>query len=184
MSDAMLTQVALKTRTRGFTYQLICYLARLHHDEYGYAWPGIAHLAGHFRVSERTIQRHLATLERLGELCVERVRGRGLNNRFYLLIAGVRPPQKGDRLARKGDRLSARGDLQPLDLPERSHKKVTDCPPYLDVSKTRETSESARIASIPDKPERQSRFWCDGCGYVIQACRHRIIDCGRGRDVT
>jgi hypothetical protein len=184
MSDAMFTQVALKTHTRGFTYQLICYLARLHHDEYGYAWPGIAHLAGHFRVSERTIQRHLATLERLGELSVERVRGRGRNNRFYLLVAGVRPPHKGDRLARKGDRLSAVDDLQPLDFAECSNKKVTSCPPYRDVLKAIETTAPARLISIADKPERQSRFWCDGCGYVIQACRHRIIDCGRGRDGT
>ena len=74
--------------------------------------------------------------------------------------------------------------IQPLDLPERLGKKVTDCPPYQDVLKAKETTVAARLLSIADKPERQSRFWCDGCGYAIQACRHRIVDCGRGRDGT
>jgi hypothetical protein len=30
-----------------------------------------------------------------------------------------------------------------------------------------------------DKPKRRHRFWCEACGYIIQACVHRVIDVER-----
>jgi DNA-binding transcriptional MocR family regulator len=102
MSKSILAQVEAKTQARHFTYALLRKLALLHNERYGYAYPSLDYLASDLRASVRTVQRHLAKLERMGELIVQRVRGRGLNNRYYVRVAGIEPPAstKGDRWGR------------------------------------------------------------------------------------
>jgi hypothetical protein len=102
MSKAILSQAIAKTQARRFTFALLKELAYLHHDDYGYAYPSLAYLAQKLRASVRSIQRHLTKLEQTGELIVARVRGRGLNNRYYLKLLGFepRPEQKHDRWSR------------------------------------------------------------------------------------
>jgi hypothetical protein len=103
MSIPILRQVEVKTQARGFTFAVIKQLAYHHNDQYGYAFPKLAYLAKYSRVSVRTIQRHLAKLERMGEVIIERVRGRGRNNRYYLKVLGILPDptKKHDRASRQ-----------------------------------------------------------------------------------
>jgi DNA-binding transcriptional MocR family regulator len=102
MSKAILAQVEQKTQSHHFTYALLRKLALLHNDRFGYAYPSLDYLARDLRASVRTVQRHLAKLEAMGELIVQRVRGRGLNNRYFLKLIGIEPPasRKGDRWER------------------------------------------------------------------------------------
>jgi hypothetical protein len=134
MSKAILAQVEATTQARHFTYALIRKLALLHNDRFGYAYPSLDYLAHDLRASVRTVQRHLAKLERLGELIVERVRGRGLNNRYYLKVVGIEPPA-----SRKGDRW---GRLRRIF----SGEKVTPVADY--TSKERERTDQPH--SLPD----------------------------------
>jgi len=80
----MISPAIQASQARGLTFALLKELVFLHNPRYGYAWPSIDHLADRLRVSTRTIQRHLHKLEQLGEVVVERVRGRGLNNRYFI----------------------------------------------------------------------------------------------------
>jgi hypothetical protein len=97
MPNTILLQVEARTQSRHFSFALRK-LALLHNPRYGYAYPSLGYLAKDLRASIRTIQRHLTKLEALGEIIVERVRGRGLNNRYYLKLIGHEPPaSKHDR---------------------------------------------------------------------------------------
>jgi DNA-binding MarR family transcriptional regulator len=98
MPNTILLQVEARTQSRHFSFALLRKLALLHNPRYGYSYPSLAYLAKDLRASIRTIQRHLAKLEAMGEIIVERVRGRGLNNRYWLAIIGHKPKaQKHDR---------------------------------------------------------------------------------------
>jgi DNA-binding transcriptional regulator YhcF (GntR family) len=80
----MISPAIQASQARGITFALLKELAFLHNPRYGYAWPSIDHLADRLHISARTVQRHLRKLESLGEIVVERVRGRGLNNRYFI----------------------------------------------------------------------------------------------------
>jgi DNA-binding transcriptional MocR family regulator len=134
MSKAILAQVEATTQARLFTYSLIRKLALLHNDRFGYSYPSLDYLARDLRASVRTVQRHLAKLERMGELIVQRVRGRGLNNRYYLKVVGIEPPA-----SRKGDRWERLKRVF-------SGEKVTPMADY--TSKEREVTDRAH--SLPD----------------------------------
>jgi DNA-binding transcriptional MocR family regulator len=127
MSKTILAQVEATTQARLFTYSLIRKLALLHNDRFGYSYPSLDYLARELRASVRTVQRHLAKLERMGELIVQRVRGRGLNNRYFLTIAGVVPPaeKKGDRWERL-KRIFTGEKVTPLADYTSKEKEVTD----------------------------------------------------------
>ena len=134
MSKTILAQVEATTQARLFTYSLIRKLALLHNDRFGYSYPSLDYLARDLRASVRTVQRHLAKLERMGELIVQRVRGRGLNNRYYLKLVGIEPPAstKGDRWER----------LKRIFTGEKV-TSVTDYP-------TKEKERTDRPRSLPD----------------------------------
>jgi DNA-binding transcriptional MocR family regulator len=134
MSRSILAQVEAKTQARHFTYALLRKLALLHNERYGYAYPSLDYLASDLRASVRTVQRHLAKLERMGELIVQRVRGRGLNNRYYVRVAGIEPPA-----STKGDRW---GRLKRIFTGEKV-TPVTDYP-------TKEKERTDRPRSLPD----------------------------------
>jgi Helix-turn-helix domain len=92
MAINIITQVEQKSQARRFTYSVLHKLACLHSDKYGYAYPTIPYLAKVLHASEITIRRHIHKLEELGEIIVERIKGgRGLNNRYYLKVAGILP---------------------------------------------------------------------------------------------
>ncbi len=129
MSKSILAQVEAKTQARHFTYALLRKLALLHNERYGYAYPSLDYLARELRASVRTIQRHLAKLERMGELIVQRVRGRGLNNRYYLKLAGMEPPafKKGDKWGRLKRIFTGERVTPVTDYPTKE-REITDQP--------------------------------------------------------
>jgi DNA-binding transcriptional MocR family regulator len=129
MSKTILAQVEARTQARHFTYALLRKLALLHNDRYGYAYPSLDYLARDLRASVRTVQRHLAKLERMGELIVQRVRGRGLNNRYFLKLVGIEPPapRKGDRWGRLR-RIFTGEKVTPLTDYSTKEKERTDQP--------------------------------------------------------
>jgi DNA-binding transcriptional MocR family regulator len=155
MSKSILAQVEATTQARLFTYSLIRKLALLHNDRYGYAYPSLDYLARDLRASVRTVQRHLAKLERMGELVVQRVRGRGLNNRYFLAIAGAVPPasKKGDRWDRL-KRIFAGEKVTPVaDYPIKE-REVTDQPHSLPDT----TTGLWPSYDHPPRPEVASRW--------------------------
>jgi DNA-binding transcriptional MocR family regulator len=168
MSKSMLPQVEAKTQARHFTFVLIKELAFHHYEPYGYAFPKLAYLAKKLRVSVRTVQRHLAKLEAMGEIIVERVRGRGLNNRYYLACLGFAPDpaKKHDRWSRwkrlKGI-VQAKVEALSSAAPEK-HDSLASLKSDKDLSQTADALRAPQCAGYPRLGE-QKRY-CDWHGYT------------------
>jgi AcrR family transcriptional regulator len=167
MSNAMIPQVEAVTQSRGTTFTLIKQLAFHHHDQYGYAFAKLAYLAKKLRVSVRTVQRHLTKLERMGEIIVERVHGRGLNNRYYLKLLGFAPDpaKKHDRWSRwerlKGI-VQAKVDALSGAAPEK-HDSLASLKSDKDLSETADAPRASQCAGYPRLGEKMR--YCD---------RHRV----------
>lgn len=116
-------------------------------DDQGICWPSVGHLATKCTISERTAQRLLAGLERLGLIEVEprfRPDGSRTSNRFRLKLEG------GDNLTP----LPAVNDVAPR--PGTSGGGDTDV--------TRTTTDPPSDASIKPPPQRS-----EGCGLIYPA---------------
>jgi DNA-binding MarR family transcriptional regulator len=162
MSKAILRQVEAKTQARGLTFALIKELGYRHHDQFGYAFPSLAYLADKLRVSVRTIQRHLGKLERLGELLIERVHGRGLNNRYYLKLLGIAPdPTKKHDRYRRWLRAVLRAKR---DADDTAAKNMTESPPLTQtlIDQTGAGADAPpRCAGYPRQGSPEAKRWCD-----------------------
>jgi hypothetical protein len=158
MSIAILRQVEAKTQARHFTYTLIRELAFLHHDRYGYAFPSLGYLAEKLRVSVRTIQRHLSKLEAMGELIVARVRGRGLNNRYYFKLLGFEPPPE--------KKVTGWQKLKAI----LGWKNMTTVSRNSDETITNQTAPIVNDLE-GERRERRNPLWCEACQFIHQgAC--------------
>jgi hypothetical protein len=155
MSISILRQVEAKTQARHFTFTLIQQLGLLHNDRYGYAFPSLTYLAQKLRVSVRTIQRHLSKLEAMGELIVARVRGRGLNNRYYLKLLGFKPPPE--------KKVTGWQKLKAI----LGWKNMTAVSSELNKTTTNQTTPIV-IDLEGERLERQNPLWCDACHVIHQ----------------
>jgi hypothetical protein len=153
MSTCQSTLVLQKSQAHHFTFAVLRELAFFYNETYGYAFPSLERLAERLHVCVRTVQRHILKLEKMGELIVERVHGRGLNNRYYLAVCGIFPqPKKHDRWKWVRDALN-RVWLQPAKLIK---ENMTPIWPYTDGVKKRQTGQ--KCAGYPQPG--QSPRWC------------------------
>lgn len=86
-------------------------------DETGFCWPGVTEIARKARVSDRTAQRSLATLQALGELVIEhRTGGRNITNRYRIICekgcqsVTLSEEQKGDTIGKRVTNQAEKGD--------------------------------------------------------------------------
>ena len=119
MSLKQMTKVWEWSDSEGTSLLVMLALAD-HADDDGYCFPGIARIARKCRVSERSVQRHLRDLEKIGELVIEEGRGivtqGGCTNRYRITVTprttadnpGHPRTQSGDRLT-GGDNPGTKG---------------------------------------------------------------------------
>jgi DNA-binding transcriptional MocR family regulator len=155
MSISILRQTEAKTQARHFTYALMKEIAFHHHDGLGYAFPSLGYLAQKLRVSVRTIQRHLGKLEAMGELIVARVRGRGLNNRYYLKLLGFEPPP--EKKVTRWQTLKA----------ILGWKNMTAMSHELDKATTNQTTPVNNNLE-GERLEQRNPLWCEACHVIHQ----------------
>ncbi len=164
MPTIMIAPVEAASQSKGTTLSVLRRLAYRHNDYYGYAYPSHEDIADYLRISVRTVQRHIKKLEAMGEIIVQRVHGRGLNNRYFLKLLGIVPkPRKHDkpsRWSRLKDTINQafQGKHDNSSAP----KQYTN-----DISHTARSSTSYLQAKprpdtqpLPEKPEILSPFWC------------------------
>jgi biotin operon repressor len=164
MPAEIIPAVEAASQSKGTTLSVLRRLAYRHNTLYGYAYPSHEDIADYLRVSVRTVQRHIAKLEQMGEIIVHRVHGRGLNNRYFLKLLGIVPkPGKHDtpsRWSRLKDSINQAFAGK--------HDNLAANKQYInDISHTPRSSASFQQAkpivsaqSLPERPEIFSPFWC------------------------
>ncbi len=111
MSNALTNWVFEHSRAEGKDRLVLLSIAD-RADKTGVAWPGIPDIARRARISERSAQRAVKTLQKLGELRVERGGGRK-SSRYWVLS----------------------GDIAVSPLPGQTNRSaVTNCPPSGDIA--------------------------------------------------
>jgi hypothetical protein len=132
-----------QSRSTGSDRLVLLAIADRADDDGTDAWPSVAWIARKARVSERTVQRSINTLVRLGELAVVRGNGVGRTSRYRVVMHGAASAPAGE--ARPAARPvetavenpSAKGDkLTPLPI-----RRVTTAPTKGDTRVTRSIQE-------------------------------------------
>jgi Helix-turn-helix domain len=181
MSMSTVAQVRSSSKSTRSARTLLLVIASHVNPDTGWAWPSLATLARETAVTMQHVIRLIHHLEALGELEVRRGHGRGHVNFYRIREIPAEPntsrPRKSNiSEGRKsnisaGENLTARfispGENLTARLPERKREREKKGAPL------------APVALSLDKPERQNRFWCEACGYIIQACAHRVIEVDR-----
>lgn len=112
MSIRVMTQVWDSTEAKGTDRLVLLAIADSADDDGSNAWPSMARLAHKARVSERTVQRSIRTLETMGLLAIEDNAGGTANtrpdrrpNRYTVLVEGCQSVTPSE----------SRGDIQRAD---------------------------------------------------------------------
>jgi DNA-binding transcriptional ArsR family regulator len=160
-------------------------------DKDGVCWPSIATISFESRMSERSVQRHLKVLERLGWLVIMRGSGAGRWSRYRLNVDRIMGKElraeKGDTVSpisenKRVTELHQKGD-------KRYMKRVTNdaFPLYIEPSvepskepslNTHEPSPSLAVC-VNESLAMQSCWVCDTCGWVdasLRALVERLVD--------
>jgi hypothetical protein len=131
----------------------------------GWAWPSLDTLARETSLQRRRTIDLIHLLEDIGEIEVRRGHGRGHVN-FYRVH--VTPEEKVQSSARKGAILR--------------QEKVQSVAPESKREREKKGAPPAPFALSPDKPERQSPFWCDAHGFChSERLPDHRPDCARER---
>lgn len=137
--------------------------------EEGMAWPKMDTLARKARLTERGVQKALARLEKMGEITVERTRGRGHVNRYKVnTVHLLKPEQSSPFSPEKVNSATRKGELCDTPIPGtvRIRQKETmavvttggagaePTPPSCDLSGLTETEKDwlRLLKSISDYP--------------------------------
>lgn len=156
MSISTVAQVRSSSKSHGSARTLLLVVASHVNPDTGWAWPSLATLARETAVTVQHVIRLIRGLEALGELEVRRGHGRGHVN-FYRILeipaeSSISMPRKSNISKGRKSNISNGENLTSRLVKSKREREKKGAPP-------------APFSLSPDKPERQSRFWCDAHGY-------------------
>jgi hypothetical protein len=182
MSISTVAQVRTSSKSTGSARTLLLVIASHVNPDTGWAWPSLDTLAHETGLQRRRTIDLIHILERLGELEVRRGQGRGHVN-FYRVIVlaeqvpsaprkgAIPPTEKVQSSARKGA-MSCQEKVQSL-APESKREREKKGAPAAPM-----------FSLVPDKPERQSRWWCEAHGFChSERLPDHRPDCVQEREV-
>jgi hypothetical protein len=176
MSMSTVAQVRSSSKSTHSARTLLLVIASHVNPDTGWAWPSLDTLAHETGLQRRRTIDLIHILECLGELEVRRGHGRGHVN-FYRVHAAPEekvqstPTEKVQSSARKGAMLS--------------QEKVQSVAPKSKEEREKKGAPAAPVSLSLNKPERQSRWWCEAHGFCHSECLpdHRP-DCVQEREVN
>jgi hypothetical protein len=204
MSIPTVAQVREKSQSRSSARTLLLNLAIYANECCGVAWPADATLRQDTNVSHQRIHEVKNALEDDGELVI--VERPGTTNLYFVAWQGkplegtpldtcdghdpccpLRHSRVAQRCAsedREGSGMSEPSmtggvsDVSETQRSEISEGRGQETLTRKQLNTREKTPQRLRrpMAFASDKPERQSRFWCELCGVAIPACVHRVVE--------
>lgn len=154
MSIRVINAVWQNSRQKGNALLILQAIADFADDD-GYAFPAVATIAAKARVSERTAQTVIASLQKAGELTVEKNAGPRGANRYRVLITEARQLALSDERG-AADRTGARNDRVQTSAPEPSRTSSSNSHQVPDGSRATQIRTPAKPAP-PAGSRQESR---------------------------
>jgi hypothetical protein len=149
-------------KVTGSAHHLLLMLALYGHQDTDVSWPSIATLAHALGVQRCQVQRLLKRLVAVGAVRIVRGGGRRTNTYEVLVPPEWSTPASSRIRGMKSD-VSWR---RPQTSPTGDRSRILEDTQNRNMKqREKHRAPAASIALSPDKPERQSRWWCEAHGF-------------------